>query len=93
VDRFKDGLTPQQKELRHSLILKLQILPKELGLQLLQEHCYLLMGWHNMTRDDAIGWWGMFQIREPRSPCSTPSPEKEEEVEDTHAGEGSNAES
>ncbi len=66
VRRHKDGLTPQQEALRDSLRQKLQVLPKELGLQLLQEHCYVMIGWHDMTRDDAIGWWGMFQIREPR---------------------------
>lgn len=89
VRRFKDGLTPQQKELRNSLTQKLQTLPKELGLQLLLEHCYVMIGWHNVTRDTAIGWWGMFQINEPRSKCSTPSPVQEEArphaVEDAHA--------
>ena len=73
---FKDGLTPQQKELRNSLREKLQILPEELGVQLLHEHCYLMIGWHNMTRDEVIGWWGMFQYKQPRSKCSTPTPEE-----------------
>ena len=79
VDPFKDGLTPQQKELRVSYRKKLRELPKELGVQLLHEHCYLMIGWHNMTRDEVIGWWGMFQTNEPRSGCSTPTPLQMEE--------------
>jgi len=69
--RFKDGLTPEQIELDKVLTEKLRTLSEEDGLTLLHENCYVMVGWHNMTRSQVMGWYWTLRPRDP-NPTSVP---------------------
>ncbi len=64
VGRYKDGLTQEQEELRSTLTELLSTLPKEEGVDLLHKHCYVLIGWHDMTKNNARGWYWTIRPRQ-----------------------------
>ncbi len=63
-NRYKDGLTQEQQVLRDALTKQLGTLPEEQGVDLLLEHCYVLVGWHDMTRNDVLGWYWTIRPRQ-----------------------------
>jgi len=70
--RFKDGLTPEQEVERIILQNRLLTLSEEEGLEVIHQNCYVMVGWHNMTRGRVMGWYWWLR---PKAPIPVPTVE------------------